>query len=422
MTSRQMCAWLDSSTVATPKRMRWGGSAFSSRTLTHSSPLSRSLSKPTNEANMASKPKEVTILGAGVTSLTCAYELRSHGYAVHVYARDLPWDTASTSFASPWAGANWCSFATNPAERRRDEVTFHRWTQLNPHLPEETMTMMNFHQYFEQRQEVWFREVCPDFEELPTEQGYKISYTSFTISVPKYTTWLVSELTSSSPTLLRAAPACRLGPPVTFERTSTVRSLSAAASLRPCSVLINATGLGSAELSDVRDAAVHPIRGQTLLVSHPPFSGAQSIARCVMKAGAPSLYVIPRARSGHVILGGSFDVGASDLAPDEQLSERILKGCAELCPELLWKDQKGEKRDRSWRELRERVEKVNVGLRPARKGGARVERDHVEDGKGKRVDVVHAYGIAASGYQASFGIAEEVVRLVEGVCGGAARL
>lgn len=60
--------------------------------------------------------------------------------------------------------------------------------------------------------------------------------------------------------------------------------------------------------------------------------------------------------------------------------------------------------------------KVNVGLRPARKGGARLERETITvplqpqaykplgsnvtaDLKPRQVDVIHAYGIGPAGFQ-----------------------
>lgn len=38
-----------------------------------------------------------------VLGLTSAWELRKKGYRVTILARDLPQDTFSQSFASPWA-------------------------------------------------------------------------------------------------------------------------------------------------------------------------------------------------------------------------------------------------------------------------------------------------------------------------------
>lgn len=54
----------------------------------------------------------------------------------------------------------------------------------------------------------------------------------------------------------------------------------------------------------------------------------------------------------------------------------------------------------------------NVGLRPAREGGARIELER-KVVKGIKVGVVHAYGFGSAGYQQSWGTAEEVAGLVD---------
>jgi len=74
-----------------------------------------------------------------------------------------------------------------------------------------------------------------------------------------------------------------------------------------------------------------------------------------------------------------------------------------------------------------RILSHNVGLRPAREGGPRVEAQFVDvPNKGPLVPelsgastdlkttlVIHAYGFGTYGYQQSWGAAEEVVRLLK---------
>jgi D-amino-acid oxidase len=59
-----------------------------------------------------------------------------------------------------------------------------------------------------------------------------------------------------------------------------------------------------------------------------------------------------------------------------------------------------------------KIEKPNVlaervGLRPFRKSGVRLERDHLSDGR----TVVHNYGHGGSGFTLSWGCAQEVFEL-----------
>lgn len=82
-----------------------------------------------------------------------------------------------------------------------------------------------------------------------------------------------------------------------------------------------------------------------------------------------------------------------------ETTNAILKGCKSLAPELLAPDGSFE------------ILRVQCGLRPARKGGPRVEVELV-DGIYK---IVHSYGHAGAGYQNAIGSARKVVRLVKGL-------
>lgn len=84
---------------------------------------------------------------------------------------------------------------------------------------------------------------------------------------------------------------------------------------------------------------------------------------------------------------------------DYSLAHRIMKRSVELCPALT--NGKGiEGLD---------IVRHNVGLRPLREGGTRIESDIIDG-----IHVVHNYGHGGFGYQASYGCSKAVVHLVEG--------
>jgi glycine/D-amino acid oxidase-like deaminating enzyme len=115
------------------------------------------------------------------------------------------------------------------------------------------------------------------------------------------------------------------------------------------------------------------------------------------------IYIIPRPDSGGLVtLGGCFRPGDWRAHPDPQRAERILKEAYGLCP-LLAGHQ--EWREGGWEEIQ--VVSHNAGLRPCRKGGARIEMERMKGGH-----VLHAYGLASSGYQWSKGVAEYAAGLV----------
>jgi D-amino-acid oxidase len=117
-----------------------------------------------------------------------------------------------------------------------------------------------------------------------------------------------------------------------------------------------------------------------------------------LDANGEITYIIPRPSESHsVLLGGTYQAGNWDTSIDLGTAARILERCSKLEPSLADPASSA------------RVVSHQVGLRPARVGGPRVEREQVslptqskllgpqhhravaEDGAA-RMRVVHAYG------------------------------
>jgi D-amino-acid oxidase len=77
-------------------------------------------------------PPSFLILGAGVIGLTTALTLHT-AYptsTITIAAKHFPGDR-SIEFASPWAGANWCSMASDSGPREYyDRVTFKKFADM----------------------------------------------------------------------------------------------------------------------------------------------------------------------------------------------------------------------------------------------------------------------------------------------------
>lgn len=151
------------------------------------------------------------------------------------------------------------------------------------------------------------------------------------------------------------------------------------------STIVNASGLGARRLCD--DQALHPVRGQVVLVRNP---GLTTSLR-VQDNSAGYTYVHPR--STDVVLGGTFDEGSWDTAVDPQTARSILRRCTALVPELRGADITGQL----------------VGLRPARHGGVRLEADD-QTLPGTRL--VHNYGHGGAGVTLSWGCANTTAALI----------
>jgi D-amino-acid oxidase len=106
--------------------------------------------------------------------------------------------------------------------------------------------------------------------------------------------------------------------------------------------------------------------------------------RSPKRVAQDTTYVFPRNPGGGVVLGGCrFDNEWSGEV-DLDFAEDIKRRCCKLAPEL------GRPEDL-------KVISHGVGLRPSRKGGARVEREVFGQGV-----VIHNYGAGGAGYQSSW--------------------
>ncbi|GAA96586.1 uncharacterized protein L969DRAFT_94954 [Mixia osmundae IAM 14324] len=332
----------------------------------------------------------IAIVGAGVTGLTTAVCLiesgRAAGDQIIIYARDLPSDAYSTGFASPWAGANWRSVAAHddPERQQYDRIAYKRFDQMaktHPHLVMRLPGTEYCKDTEEERHGVWFSTLCPGFRildqgERPPDCPFAYTYSTFTINVPLYLQWLVDELTTAGVQIIRRH----------IDRLDSL--------FDDCDTVINATGLGAKNLRDVRDDTVYPTRGQTILIRAPAVTATTSR---VYPDG--TTYVIPRT-DGQVIIGGCYQPHRWDLDIDFELAEQILERCYALDPSIATPPGSGKENIQ--------IVRHNVGLRPSRQNGSRLEQER----RGPKT-IIHAYGISSAGYQASWGLAASVLRLMQ---------
>ncbi|MCJ1298753.1 hypothetical protein MMC08_001543 [Hypocenomyce scalaris] len=375
---------------------------------------------------MPPEPKHVVVLGqtpspappgpiavltlpssAGVIGLQTAVFLLEAGYRVTIVASHVPGDTDG-EYASPWAGAHWRTHAAAHEKElcEWDAETYRYWIDVvkqeaaddsaqKPGLSPYT----SLHYWASPTSEIaqgasslWWRTVVQDFaviepQELPPNAHTGVRFKTLTINVPLYLSYLLTRFRAfSSARLIKAT----LPTTLTFFK-ALAWAHSELLERQDVHAWVNATGLGAREL--VGDDDMYPVRGQTVLVT----GEARGVRTRVGSGKEEIAYVIPRKGSGMTVLGGTKEVGVWNTDPDEETTKKILEGCKDLAPELL--DANGEFR----------VLSALVGLRPARKGGPRVEREVLE---GVWL-VVHCYGHAGAGYQNSVGSARRAVYLLK---------
>jgi D-amino-acid oxidase len=213
-----------------------------------------------------------------------------------------------------------------------------------------------------------------------------VSFTTFAVNVPRYLGYLLSLVRAHNGVTIPA----RLPTVAGLEK-----ALAEAKRLvggREAWAYVNASGIGAKELCG--DDTVYALRGQTVLVR----GEAKAISTRLGKTANEVRAIIPRPGSGTTIVGVSKEPGVWSTTVSEEMTRSLLEGGRELAPELV------DERDGTFGVIGPRV-----GLRPARRGGARVEAEVLKNGE----FVVHEYGHSGAGYQNSIGSASKVLRLVE---------
>ncbi|KIV92712.1 hypothetical protein PV10_03984 [Exophiala mesophila] len=345
---------------------------------------------------MASLPStekhEFVVLGAGIAGLTTALELKQiyPNSQVTVVAKHFPGSASMTEYTSPWAGANWHTFEpTYNKYAKYDEVTFGRFTKLAKQSPECGIKPCPLRLIYDSEEDIkqnpWYADLVGGISkvpksELPLGAGAGVDMVTFMINTVVYLSWLQNQLLQLK-AILKRKPYTHID--------------SVLDDFPQATAVFNCTGLGARLLGGVADELVYPTKGQTLLVAEPAQPLQRMYIRISGRWGNEFAHVFPRPLGGGVIIGGTRRDDDWTAEPDMQLAERIKQRCCEIAPEL------GQPKDLL-------VISHNVGLRPSRKGGARVE---LERHHGRIL--VHNYGAGGAGYQSSWGMAAGAIKLLQ---------
>lgn len=127
-------------------------------------------------------------------------------------------------------------------------------------------------------------------------------------------------------------------------------------------------------------------------------------------------FIIPRFLHGGTILGGTKEPGDWSLGPSRETHDRLLEGGRQLVAE-----SSGLPRDQPLPADLQVIADV-VARRPTRDGGMRIEVETRRAVTGSENRIIHAYGAGGRGYEISWGVANEVLRLAEQTLYGQANL
>jgi D-amino-acid oxidase len=308
--------------------------------------------------------RRVTIIGAGVSGLTCGILFAENGFETSLLAEDLgdntnsaaaaaiwyPYDVEPGATVVPWALISYGRFL----ELSRDPETGVSIVELRVFARHGSMTAPAWAQPFGVR--VLFG------TEIPGAFANGFSIHVPLIETGKYLEYLGARLRKAGSVVTRSA------------RLRVLEEVD-----RDCDLVVNCAGIGARGL--VPDAEVEPHRGQVAVVAK------TDLPYAVVCDDPPLMYAIPR--SEDCVFGGTNDV-SDNRQPDGEMTTRIITECERVL------EKSGTVL------LRERV-----GLRPCRRTGVRVEADKLADGR----SVIHNYGHGGAGFTLSWGCGQTVLEL-----------
>ena len=348
------------------------------------------------------------IIGAGVSGLTTALELRERGMRVTVLAEKFAPDIVSVVAGALW---EWppavCGYHSDQVSLERSKewcmVSFKRFRAMSERtVPGVHLRTVNFYFRYpletdpvnlEKMNEI--KENIPGFDrleaadlaEINPQYGVVDGYRHLApmVDTDAYMRWLLSETRR----LRIAVEQRRIAGPLREQREALLDEYDA-------DVLVCCAGLGTAELAE---SEMYPLRGALVRVKNdgtrfPKVTEAHCISQSPETGRQDMVFIVPRG-DDMLVLGGltepdEWETGLGlDYPPVREMYERCLAFMPALADGEIDPD-----------------EPVRSGLRPFRRANVCVEYS-AEDG------VIYNYGHGGSGVTLSWGCAEEVAGLVD---------
>jgi D-amino-acid oxidase len=267
---------------------------------------------------LASPHRTAAVLGAGAVGLATARLLQDRGFAVTVYARDLPPDTTSNLAGAQWAPVSLVARdRVTPAFREKYLAASRYAYRYFQTLVGDRYGVRWLENYFLSRtapqNDEWgyatlFEEILRVETLPPGSHPFPVPFVrrvlSMHIDTGHYLRQVMEDVRLAGGRILVRDFA---------------DSVSVSALAEP--VVVNCTGLGAAALFGDRELV--PVKGQLVVLAPQP-----EVDYLTIGPGPGVMYMMPR-RDG-IILGGSFITGDGTTTPDPEQGRRILTSHAEL--------------------------------------------------------------------------------------------
>jgi D-amino-acid oxidase len=336
------------------------------------------------------------VVGAGVIGLSTAIKMQDAFPCrpAYIIAAEMPTTASPTaSYASMWAGAH---YRPIPAGSSQLKVEMELgWTtnevmkQIAKANPESGVQTMQGVEHLETPPpealalktgdvlagiDDEFRVL--DQNELPEGVTWGCDYQAYCVNVPMYCSWLLNDFQARGGKVMQRLLSCAEDAFAVVEQED----------FSEPGIVINCSGNNFG-----LDSAMKVIRGQTVLVRN---EYHKTVTR-QMANGTWSV-LIPRPRGGGTIVGVSKEIDDLDEKPRPKTTTKLLQNSIRYFPDFVSRMEDFD------------ILNVNVGRRPWREGGLRMEAEYLPGGR----QIIHGYGAGGRGYELSWGVADKLVKLV----------
>ena len=338
----------------------------------------------------------IAVIGAGVIGLTTArlFQQRRPDQQVIIIAAEFPGDpNPSADYASAWAGAHYRPIPGSTeqllSEAKLAQRTAEIMMQIANETPEAGIEIMQGVEYLESPPPAntmlkvgdlyaghgdGFRILSQD--ELPRGAEWGCEYWTYCINVPVYCSWLLKGFVDGGGHVIRQGMSC----------AEDAFGIVEVRKLKQPTTVVNCSGRNF----DL-DPKTRIIRGQTVLVK-------QQYSKTVTRQNKDGSWTFLIPRSGGVtIVGGSKELDDREVDERPETTQKVLEQAVRYFPDFAKTVGEFD------------VLKVNVGRRPWREGGMRLEVEHLSDSR----KIVHGYGAGGRGYELSHGVAEMLFELAD---------
>lgn len=355
---------------------------------------------------MATSKDPIIVIGAGVTGLSVATLLQSCSPStpIIIIAAETPSTQSPTAdYASMWAGAHYRPIPGSTAQLKQEAQMAQRTAEIMKQIaresPEAGVEFLMGVEYFEHPPDEvlalktgdiyasaddGFRVL--DRSELPAGVKWGCEYRTYCLNVQLYCPWLLDRFISKGGQVI----------PHRLSSAADAFDFARQRGLGRVKTVINCSGRNFDQ-----DPKMKIIRGQTVLVK-------QQYHKTVTRQNRDGAwaFLIPRPCGGGTIVGGTKEIGDPETHPRPETRQKLLQQSVVSYPDFVDSVDKFE------------VLKDNVGRRPWREGGYRIETELVSPDK----RIVHGYGAGGRGYELSWSAAERILELVKESATAKARL